>query len=468
MERIVVYCGTRNLYEQMETSLKSLIVNTKVDQVYLMIEDKKFPRRLPKYVKVMDVSDQTYFPHDGINAGKRFTYMALMRSALAKYFPQYDVVLALDCDTIIVDDISGIWDIDVSDVYFSASKEEANSKDGYLYANTGVTLYNLKKIREDGIDDKAIHMVNTVDLRCPEQDALNFLCRGHIHDMPGMYNATRYTEQTSSPKIIHYSGYVDWQKFPEYLEYKNLTMKEAESGRTKSLRTWIETTYMIHTCKEREWYVNDYLIPSMTAQGILKERILIWKDEKQVGNLRSFVDSMRWISETQGHLGGIWHLQDDIIIGSHFAEITAKNDKGLVCGFCNEKFDGGNVNFVGIVPVAYTWFSFPCIRIPNLYAGEFVEWYEKDVVPNGKYTEYTSESKHDDALFRFFLVECHPNDTVYNLLTNLVDHVDYLIGGSVVNKQRDGIRKAYRFEEPELVDALEKALCRKSKKPSKR
>ena len=34
--KIVVYAGTRNVYPQMYTSLKSLIVNTEVDMVYLL------------------------------------------------------------------------------------------------------------------------------------------------------------------------------------------------------------------------------------------------------------------------------------------------------------------------------------------------------------------------------------------------------------------------------------------------
>ena len=225
MDRIVVYCATRNLYEQLETSLKSLLINTTVDKIYLLIEDDHFPVKLPENCIVMNVSDQTYFPKDGVNAVKYFTYMALMRAALAYIFPQYDRVLALDCDTIVVDDISGIWDIDITDYYFSASREEVNCRDGYIYCNTGVTLYNLKKIREDGIADKVIHKVNTVSMRCPEQDAMNEFCRWHIHEMSSEFNATRYTPPTKHPRIIHYSGYQNWWSFPEYLEYKNLTME---------------------------------------------------------------------------------------------------------------------------------------------------------------------------------------------------------------------------------------------------
>ena len=37
-DKVAVYAGTRNVYPQMYTSLKSLLTNTKMDRVYLMIE----------------------------------------------------------------------------------------------------------------------------------------------------------------------------------------------------------------------------------------------------------------------------------------------------------------------------------------------------------------------------------------------------------------------------------------------
>ena len=38
-DKVVVYSGTRNVYPQMYVSLKSLLLNTEIDRVYLLIED---------------------------------------------------------------------------------------------------------------------------------------------------------------------------------------------------------------------------------------------------------------------------------------------------------------------------------------------------------------------------------------------------------------------------------------------
>ena len=41
--------------------------------------------------------------------------------------------------------------------------------------------------------------------------------------------------------------------------------------------------YMIHLTPKREWYVNEYLIPSMIKQGIKREDIIKWNDDKGYG-----------------------------------------------------------------------------------------------------------------------------------------------------------------------------------------
>jgi len=47
--------------------------------------------------------------------------MALIRVALGKIFPDLDKVLSLDVDTIVNENISELWDIDISDYYIAAS-----------------------------------------------------------------------------------------------------------------------------------------------------------------------------------------------------------------------------------------------------------------------------------------------------------------------------------------------------------
>ena len=222
--KVAAYTASRNLYKDMIPAVNSLLAHSDVDVVYFLIEDDEFPYPLSEKVECINISQQTYFPKDSANYSNRFTYLVLIRAAFAKIFP-YDKILSLDVDTIVDKDISDIWDLPVDDYYFSAALEPYCSKGGVYekmdeYYNVGVTLYNLKKLRDDGKVDEVIKALNEVPYDFLEQDCFNRLCEGHILEMPSDYNACEWTKPTGNPKIVHYAGIKEWNHFPLINKYR--------------------------------------------------------------------------------------------------------------------------------------------------------------------------------------------------------------------------------------------------------
>lgn len=224
------YCGSRNLYEDMETACKALLRNSDVGHVWLLIEDPEFPRELPPEVSVIDVSGQRFFRPDGPNMGSRYTYLAMMRAALCHVLPP-DVhrVLSMDCDTIAIRDVSGAWDVPMDGCYFAAAREAHRCYEGLLYTNTGVALYDLDMLR-DGKADEVISVLNSRRYTWVEQDVFNYLCQGRIAEMPGDYNACDWTEHPD-PRLLHFAGHADWRSRPELWAYRDMTWDEARRGR---------------------------------------------------------------------------------------------------------------------------------------------------------------------------------------------------------------------------------------------
>lgn len=207
-KRVAVYAGTRNLYNMMELSAKSLLAHTSVDEIIFLIEDDKFPRQLPPCIRTMNVREQHYFTPDGPNYNSMWTYMVLMRAALPLLLPDYDTVLSIDCDTLVREDVSAIWDTDLSNAYFAACIESRNAPTRalYPYYNCGVILMNLDKLRKDGMAQKVIDSINTTFYQWNEQDALNEFCQDHIATLPSRYNAFHCTDVPDRVAIRHYVG----------------------------------------------------------------------------------------------------------------------------------------------------------------------------------------------------------------------------------------------------------------------
>lgn len=206
--RTAVYCATRNLYGDMETAAKSLLKNTpSVERVWFLIEDDEFPRPLPDCIRVKNVSGQTWFKPGGPNYSTGWTWMVLMRAVLPEIFPELDMVLSLDCDTIVEADVGALWKLPMEDMYFAAVKEPMKSAPGRPYVNYGVSFHNLKKQREDRIPKKAARLLNGKAYEAPEQDVMNELCRGHILLLPGGWNISNWTDGNFlERKIRHYAA----------------------------------------------------------------------------------------------------------------------------------------------------------------------------------------------------------------------------------------------------------------------
>ena len=210
------------------------------------------------------------------------------------------------------------------------------------------------------------------------------------------------------------------------------------------------SNYMIHACPERMWYVEQYLVPSMKEQGI--NNVTVKCDTEHVGNLES---CMKIFSQLPTD-GGTWHLQDDVIICRDFAERTEYLSDGVVCGFVFGKDE--NHKFVGTVTPFQMWWSFPCIHIPNKLAKECAEWFYRTAQSHLTYAERVLSNREDDYFFKEYMRIFYPSYPIENIKPCLVDHIDYLIGGTTGKKRKNPIVRAEWFEDTDLVAELEKNI----------
>lgn len=224
--------------------------------------------------------------------------------------------------------------------------------------------------------------------------------------------------------------------------------------------------YMIHACPKRMWYVNDFLLPSMYEQGIKEDEIVVWNDDQGWGNLRSFVESMRFVSEHFSLDEAIWHIQDDVLLSGDFKAVADKANC-LAYGFCNDDFDKEGKHTYGYVEMIDSWHSFQCVCIPNHYADEFYKWFHYLETQTFRLMPYLKRNQNDDMIFRAWTHEEKKNDPCWNINPNIVEHVDYLLGGTTLHGRRPPRVSSY-WSESERIRNLERAIAKHNKvKPNK-
>lgn len=187
----------------------------------------------------------------------------------------------------------------------------------------------------------------------------------------------------------------------------------------------------IHACKQREVYVRAILIPELKKQGF--KCIRVHMDDGK-GNLQAYIDSYRELPDT----GDVWHLEDDVFPDSRFYDWSlglAQFPGVIIAGFGAGQYYGLR-DFGYCVAPSELFLSFPCIRIPSEVIKDFLRWYDDKGCRDPK----AKTGKEIDSLFRDFLI-IH-GITGFNFRPCIVEHVDDLIGGSIVNPDRIPLKAA--------------------------
>lgn len=158
-----------------------------------------------------------------------FGLAAWYRLFIQSLFPQYDRVIYLDCDIVVLGDISELYNMDLHGNTIGGCKDQiiprtpefadyarfAVGIDANEYINSGILVMDLKKFREQQIEEKFIHIMNkyNCDIVDPDQAYINFLCKDKIEYLPISWNRPAFEMvECENPKIIHYNLFVKpWQ-----------------------------------------------------------------------------------------------------------------------------------------------------------------------------------------------------------------------------------------------------------------
>lgn len=159
----------------------------------------------------------------------------LLRLCLPTLLPNLDKILYLDGDIVVMDNLTALFQTNLSSYYIAAAKDSTRIyhpnyqtalgiESTHWYFNAGVTLLNLDQLRKINLPNVTNQFVHQYYKRiiAPDQDVLNYICQGgktlYIHPKYNMNYAVEkdvatlvwgkqaIKEAKKNPAIIHFIG----------------------------------------------------------------------------------------------------------------------------------------------------------------------------------------------------------------------------------------------------------------------
>lgn len=227
----IFYASDENYLPFLAVSLDSLKENASKEyryEIYVLnteIEEKA-TERVKKFedenfgIHFIDVSDKLEEVKNSLQLRDYYTGATYYRIFIANMFPEYEKALYIDSDTIVLGDISELYNTELNDNLIGAIPDEAvavvpefrlYTKEtlGIVaeeYFNAGVILMNLNEFRKSDFYGKFCGLLKTYKFSvAQDQDYLNVICKDKIVFVGGEWNKMPIGGAGETPKLIHYN-----------------------------------------------------------------------------------------------------------------------------------------------------------------------------------------------------------------------------------------------------------------------
>jgi len=225
-KRIPVVLATNNPYAPfVSVTIESLLHNSDLFyfyDIYVLHTDlsrqsiKGLEAQTPNYsVRCVDVSKYIN-PHlDNLPKNSKYiTKETYYRIIIPSLLSEYNKAIYIDCDLVVLGDISKFYDFDVSKHMVAGVRNplheimkehiEELGLDPYKYINAGVLLMNLDMMRKKGFEDTCFELLATRELKFMDQDAINLACQGSIKYLDMSWNYGWHYERLNNFKDERY------------------------------------------------------------------------------------------------------------------------------------------------------------------------------------------------------------------------------------------------------------------------
>ena len=216
-------------------ALESLIRNSSKNYYYAIkilytnIEERN-KKKISKYerdnVKIEFVNLNYYIEEvkDKLYTRDYYTNTTYFRLFIPNLYPQYDKVLYLDSDIVVLGDIADLYNVEIGDNLVAAAPDDVIQSSNIFqeyaervvgvakyqnYFNAGILLMNLDEMRKFEFQEKFLYLLEQIKFTvAQDQDYLNRLCKGRVKIISTVWDRMPIPDSSVKDedlKIIHYN-----------------------------------------------------------------------------------------------------------------------------------------------------------------------------------------------------------------------------------------------------------------------
>lgn len=229
----VFYACDDNFVKYTVVSIQSMIENANPDRNYCVhilhtgVSDgmRKITLDLQRdnfRIVFDDVSEYLNLIKTKLPIRDYYSKTTYFRLFIADMFPDYDKAIYIDSDTVVLGDISELFDVDIKDNYVGAANEQAMVQadvygtyveeclgiDRNTYFNAGMLLINCKEFRKNKLLERFTELLKTYNfVVTQDEDYLNLLCKDRVFWLDQAWNCEVFGElpvAEEDMKVIHY------------------------------------------------------------------------------------------------------------------------------------------------------------------------------------------------------------------------------------------------------------------------
>ena len=185
-------------------------------------------------IKFITLEEKLFEAYKSIKTHSYIPICTFYRLKLSSILPDVDKIIYLDCDVVVNKSLNELYNSDLGENIVGGVRDinRRMLKLNPSYVNAGMLVMDLKKIREQNIEDEFLNWTkNHIDtIKMGDQEIINEVLKGRIQILDDRWNVqssnfTNRSSYTKNPWIIHYVSKRKPWHFGSFSYHKNYYFK---------------------------------------------------------------------------------------------------------------------------------------------------------------------------------------------------------------------------------------------------